>query len=70
MSTTALYARPWKREHFSPTSTVSLEGGCAMHGVDVCDSPATVTVVFPTEKNGACDQWVREHPEVEVIAEA
>ena len=40
-----------------------------MHGVDVCDRPATVTVVFTSESNGACDEWMREHPEVELIDE-
>jgi len=65
MPSAALFAKPWKAEHFSPPSTVSRNGGCAMHGVDRCGQPATATVVFQTEHNGACADWMREHPEVE-----
>lgn len=65
MPSGALYIKPWSPEHYSRTSKVSRNGGCAMHGVDVCRQPATVTVVFPTENNAACNDWVREHPEIE-----
>lgn len=64
MPSSALYAKPWKAEHFTPSAKVSRDGRCAMHGVDRCGRQATVTVVFPTEKNGACDDWMREHPEL------
>ena len=67
MPSTAMYAKPWSPEHFSP-ATVSRGGGCAMHGVDVCDRQATVTVIFEVELNAACDEWMREHPEFQLRA--
>ncbi len=66
MPSNALYAKPWSADHFSQSASVSRSGGCAMHGVDVCANAAAVTVVFPTERNAACDDWMREHPEVEL----
>lgn len=69
MPSRALHAKPWRAEHFSRTPRVSRNGGCAMHGVDRCGRHATVTVVFPTENNGACDEWMREHPDVELTEE-
>jgi hypothetical protein len=65
MPSAALYAKPWNGDHFALTVTVSRNGGCAMHGSDRCGRPATVTVVFAMEKNGACEDWIREHPEVD-----
>ncbi len=65
MPSAALFAKPWKAEHFTPPAGVSRNGGCAMHGVDRCMQRAVATVVFPTENNGACEEWLREHPEVE-----
>ena len=68
MPSTAMYAKPWNPEDFSGSATVSRGGGCAMHGVEVCDRQATVTVVFEVERNAACEEWMREHPEVELRA--
>ena len=65
MASFALYATPWKAEHFTRAASVSRSAGCAMHGVDRYAQRATATVVFATEKSGACEDWMREHPEVE-----
>lgn len=64
MASTALGAKPWKQDHYSDSALISRRGGCAMHGIDVCDRRATYTVVFPSENNAACHEWMREHPEV------
>ena len=65
MPSTARYAKPWSPTDFSRSAKISRGRGCAMHGVDVCTREATVTVVFEAERNAACDEWSRGHPEVE-----
>lgn len=69
MPSTALYAKPWNPKDFTTSATISRGRGCAMHGVDVCNREATVTVVFETECNAACDEWLKEHPEVDLRPE-
>jgi hypothetical protein len=64
-TTTALYAMPWREDHYDRSAKVSRAAGCAMHGTDVCGELAVATVVYPSERNAACARWIAEHPEVE-----